>query len=394
MKSVRPIRRGGPREPASAQSASAAARPRPHAIRSFATPVGRLSASALTERPMLVVAPRQLRSSSATDQVFAGNGRAPAPTPWSSTKCRPRRSAQRRDVGAQIAVVASSRRPATLRRAAGGPHRPSAAVERDLRLGLEHDLLRNPRLALACAVARPFLRRIQPVGDRQARMAIGQRQRHRHLAVVLLAELTAILPRHADPMRPCWESSCRRWSTPKSRRPLDLRQHHLAHLGIARAKARSPRSLWAYAMVIMLARVSVDRDGNGMIARHARRGRPSPALAGSGRSKGGNSRVRDLSAALSRSCGPLHATARSARRARGCRPGGRLPFIETDWQCFLKAAFARFAARPRRSSWQTAGLERGERVENWSWSSGYIWRPVRAKNTCFPQLRSAAGEGP
>ena len=31
-------------------------------------------------------------------------------------------------------------------------------------------------------------------------MAIGQRQRYRHLAIVLLAELTAILPRHADRM--------------------------------------------------------------------------------------------------------------------------------------------------------------------------------------------------
>ena len=63
-------------------------------------------------------------------------------------------------------------------------------------------------------------------------MAIGQRQRHRHLAIVLLAELTAILPRNAHRMPPLLgkarvvDDPCRDRAV-----PLDLRQNHLAHLG-------------------------------------------------------------------------------------------------------------------------------------------------------------------
>ena len=63
-------------------------------------------------------------------------------------------------------------------------------------------------------------------------MAIGQRQRYRHLAIVLLAELTAILPRHADRM-PSLLGKARVVDDPGRDRavPLNLRQHHLAHLG-------------------------------------------------------------------------------------------------------------------------------------------------------------------
>ena len=42
------------------------------------------------------------------------------------------------------------------------------------------------------------MRQIQAIGDRQAGVIVGDRQADRNLAVVLLAELTAVLPRHAD----------------------------------------------------------------------------------------------------------------------------------------------------------------------------------------------------
>jgi hypothetical protein len=42
------------------------------------------------------------------------------------------------------------------------------------------------------------MQQIQAVGDRQAGVIVGSRQAHCHLAVVLFAELTAVLPRHAD----------------------------------------------------------------------------------------------------------------------------------------------------------------------------------------------------
>ena len=42
------------------------------------------------------------------------------------------------------------------------------------------------------------MRQIQAISDRQAGMIIGGRQAHRHLAVVLFAELTAVLPGHAN----------------------------------------------------------------------------------------------------------------------------------------------------------------------------------------------------
>src|SRR6516164_9762589 len=48
-------------------------------------------------------------------------------------------------------------------------------VERNLRLGLEFDLLGNTRLLAALDILGPFLRQIQPIGDRQAGMFIGNR---------------------------------------------------------------------------------------------------------------------------------------------------------------------------------------------------------------------------
>ena len=75
-------------------------------------------------------------------------------------------------------------------------------IERDLRLGLERNLFGNAGLLAAGGVRGPGLRQIKPIGDRQARMRVGQRQRNRRLAIVLLAELAAILARHSDRMLP------------------------------------------------------------------------------------------------------------------------------------------------------------------------------------------------
>ncbi len=73
-------------------------------------------------------------------------------------------------------------------------------VQRDLRLGAEIDLLRDLRLGPPRPVRRPRLGQIKPPRDRQARLMGGQRQADRHLAVVLFAQLAAVLARHADRM--------------------------------------------------------------------------------------------------------------------------------------------------------------------------------------------------
>src|ERR1017187_923135 len=63
-------------------------------------------------------------------------------------------------------------------------------------------------------------------------MVIGDRQRHRDLTIVLLAELTAVLPRHPDRVPPLL-GKAGVVDDPCFDRPvtLDLRQHHLAYLG-------------------------------------------------------------------------------------------------------------------------------------------------------------------
>lgn len=66
--------------------------------------------------------------------------------------------------------------------------------------GRKDDLVRHPGLAPALGIRRPRLRQVEPVRDRQAGLLAGHRQADRHLAIVLLAELTAVLPRHADRM--------------------------------------------------------------------------------------------------------------------------------------------------------------------------------------------------
>jgi molecular chaperone IbpA len=102
----------------------------------------------------------------------------------------------------------------------------------DLRLGLETDLFRHTRLAPTFAIFGRILRQVQPIGHRQTCMVIGNRQRHHDLTIVLLAKLAAILPRYPDRVPPLFgkagvvdDPGFNRTVT------LDLRQHHLAHLG-------------------------------------------------------------------------------------------------------------------------------------------------------------------
>ena len=137
---------------------------------------------------------------------------------------------QRRDGCAQIDVRAIAR--IHQHHAARQARRTGRAdlIERDLRLGLKADLLGHARLLAAGSVRGPALRQIQAIGHRQARMSIGQRQRHCDLAIVLLAELAAILPGHAHRMRALL-GKARVIDDPGLDRPmsLDRRQNHLAN---------------------------------------------------------------------------------------------------------------------------------------------------------------------
>ena len=64
------------------------------------------------------------------------------------------------------------------------------------------------RLGAPLRIVRPGLWQIEPVRDRQAHVMIGQRQRHRDLAIVRLAQPPAILARHAYRMRALLLKTC------------------------------------------------------------------------------------------------------------------------------------------------------------------------------------------
>jgi hypothetical protein len=102
----------------------------------------------------------------------------------------------------------------------------------DFRLGLKLDLVGNARSTPTCGIPGPRLRQIQTVGDGQAGVMIGNGQAHRHLTIVLLAKLAAILPRYADRVLALLRKT-RVIDDPGLNRPaaLDRRLHHLADLG-------------------------------------------------------------------------------------------------------------------------------------------------------------------
>src|SRR3954471_18999928 len=108
---------------------------------------------------------------------------------------------ERGDVGAQlrIAAIAGIHEDDAARQA--GSHCRTDLIERDLRLGLEGDRRGHAGLLAPGWIIRPLLWQVEAIGDRQAGRAIGERERHSHLAIVLLAQLTAILTRHPAPPR-------------------------------------------------------------------------------------------------------------------------------------------------------------------------------------------------
>src|SRR3954470_3837294 len=74
-------------------------------------------------------------------------------------------------------------------------------IERNLGLGLEGDRLGHTGLLAPGWIVSPLLRQVEAIGDRQAGRAIGKRERHSHLAIILLPELSAILTRPPAPPR-------------------------------------------------------------------------------------------------------------------------------------------------------------------------------------------------
>jgi hypothetical protein len=69
-------------------------------------------------------------------------------------------------------------------------------------LGLKADVFRHACLAQPVAIVQPFLWQVQAIRHRQARMAVGKRQRYGDLAVIFLAKLAAILPGNANRVPP------------------------------------------------------------------------------------------------------------------------------------------------------------------------------------------------
>ena len=71
-------------------------------------------------------------------------------------------------------------------------------LEGDLPLGLESDLGGNAGTLPSSTIGGPPLRRVEAVGGRNAYRFANEAERQSHLAVVLLAEVSAILTRYAD----------------------------------------------------------------------------------------------------------------------------------------------------------------------------------------------------
>ena len=63
-----------------------------------------------------------------------------------------------------------------------------------MRLGLKGDLLGNPGLLTTLTILGPALGQVKLPGHRQTAPLTGQRHAHGHLTIVLLTQLTAVLP--------------------------------------------------------------------------------------------------------------------------------------------------------------------------------------------------------
>src|SRR4051794_39502461 len=106
---------------------------------------------------------------------------------------------ERGDVGAQLRIAAITGIHEDHPAWQAGFGSRTDLIERNLGLGLEGDRLRHAGLLAPGWIISPLLRQVEAIGDRQAGRAIGERERHSHLAIVLLAQLTAVLTRHPDP---------------------------------------------------------------------------------------------------------------------------------------------------------------------------------------------------
>src|ERR1017187_4835858 len=104
-------------------------------------------------------------------------------------------------------------------------------LQGNLRLGLKLHSFGNPGLPAAFGVLTPHLRQVQPPGDRQTRVPRANRQTHGHLAVVLFAYLTAVLPGNSYRVLPLLGKASV-IHDPSHHRPVRLhgRQHLTPHL--------------------------------------------------------------------------------------------------------------------------------------------------------------------
>jgi len=136
------------------------------------------------------------------------------------------------DLGTQPGVTAvAGIHQHDARRNTGGP-RGADLVQCDVGFAGKTRRFRHPGLGPARGIRRPLQWQIQPVGDRQAGRVVGNRQGDRYLAIVLLAELAAILPRYPDRM-PALLRKPGIVDDPRLDRPAAFngRQHQVAHPG-------------------------------------------------------------------------------------------------------------------------------------------------------------------
>ena len=86
----------------------------------------------------------------------------------------------------------------------GNPRRfgLSHLTQRNIGLGLKLNFRRHPRLLPPLPILGPLLRQVQLPSDGQAASLAGQRHTDRHLTIVLLAQLPAVLARHSHRLAP------------------------------------------------------------------------------------------------------------------------------------------------------------------------------------------------
>src|SRR5580692_446489 len=87
-------------------------------------------------------------------------------------------------------------------------HQPTNMIESHVRLGLKSNLFGHARLLAPLWIVGPYLGKIELTGSGNAGMLRGKRYAHRHSAVILLAQLTAILARDSNGMSSLLGESC------------------------------------------------------------------------------------------------------------------------------------------------------------------------------------------